>query len=185
MHSSGFFSVVLLLVLFVILFEQQSGLNKTNSQLERAKREALEIEQLSFERTLLEHNTDFLVRHFLDTALERRYTAEETRAYLSESLYNAFQNLETQNPSLQFFAVNVNPNHYNSIGNNSQDPLTHAEVWNRIRVLQIVLPAARVMTSVSFVGEHNFARVIAAQIQAGENTGFFIIPIGFEETRIR
>ena len=91
MNKKGFAGTILLLFFSVIFLETFSTQNENNNNFEKTKNILIEAEKQNFERTIIEENTDKIIRITMQSELKKTNNPKEIKEKINQKLAEFFE----------------------------------------------------------------------------------------------
>lgn len=176
--NKGFASILALGIVALALHSALAQ-NTVTQTIDETIQATLEAENANFLRTELELNTDRIIQFELASQLQNgQFDPVQINDQLAQTLFEFFENIQTQNESVSFFWTHATRENYNRLLEQPRYPLSVFQIKETMQTIVITHGNLHTAETV-FTGGASQNTVIAAEIKLPHQTDFFLIPIGY------
>lgn len=181
--NKGFSAVFVLIVagaLFSLFISQNQALNSQ----QKTQIAWIENETAAYWRTAIENAFDQTIFDNLkiQTALQNP-DGETAKTVINSQLLAAIEQIESEQPFISFFAVDITPDTYDLALINPRYPISLQGLNERSAAFFVSTPAGTI-GHYAFTGGLLKNQAIAAEITVGSVKTFFLVPIDYEQTAL-
>lgn len=183
MNANAFFSSILVFSFSFFLLSFLSSNTGLQNKLNSSIQSCLELEKSSFERSILEQETDIIVEKIIERqALARQLSSLEVSSAVNHSLTEYFKHSAARNNFLFFEKEFEFGNNYSKLSENPAIPffaLTDEFKANVVRLQEHLF-----LVEVSYAGGASGKKLVFALTGYGSQKQFFLVPFNYSVKKL-
>lgn len=177
------FASLLVLVLAGALLSLHESQNQIQNQFDQTQNAVLAAQKNAFWRETLENSTDKIIENALENELlQPQPSAEHLQSEIVQNLLRFIQQIEEQNPEIQFFIITTNPAEYANALSAPREPVSYP-ILNETTKAYLVQEHGALFAVFAVTGGKNQNQTLFAKIDFGKHVDFFLLPLGYTQTK--
>ena len=180
MNSKAFFSFILVLAFIFFLLSFLSSSSYLQKKLDGSLRLSLELDKSSFERSMIEQNTDFLIEKTIENmVLKKKVTSLEIHSAVNSILLDYFQSVR----AFSFFEADF-PflNDYAKLSTAGAVPLI--ALSDEFKVNVVKLGERLFLVDLSYAGGSSGKMLVFAVFNSPDINQFFLFPFSYSVRKL-